>query len=159
MMNQQLNLLSKDTNFIKFRFAKPLSIHIKGTTAIKWRNSSLDLSKSKQLVNIAQLLHQWYKNANMSAALNFEITYLPQYVRSFDVRKENWIKLIVKVIKKLFTVNRSVIDDKYDVFPFEQYDELQNSVYVNQRMKITLFKPRMDDKDLCIVLSVCIDCQ
>ena len=94
------------------------------------------------MVSIAQTLRKWYENGNIDIELNFNVTYLDENIDSIDIRKENWIKLIITVMKKEFTIVKDANDDcsDNDIFRFSKSGQDQNTIVLNDCMKITTKK-------------------
>ena len=140
-MNQAL--LGKKSNLLEFKVVEPLSICIQVKIASHWQNASLDLSNSNTFVNIGKILYQWYKNGNVSIELRFEVIHVRRAFSVFDIKNENWIKLIVKMMNKEFMIgdNCDVDNSDYnecDLFFVGQYDRLSKMHQRPQRISIVL---------------------
>ena len=145
---------------MKFRIINPLSVCIEGSRAKKWRNTSLNLSKSTLMVSVIQLLRKWYENGNINVTLNFIVTHGIEDLNSFNIKKEQWMQLIFKIIKQEFVIDKN---DNCHVWHFLQCGQLSNTMVLNDRMKITYEvsnsrqSVRNDYKSLSVLLSISLD--
>ena len=139
-----------------------LVLKISFTRARFWMDVGLDLSKSKQLMKLMQLLYQWCINGNVSANIWFHIQHEEEYISNRrgksknigavhdDLKKEKWIQLIVKAVKKVFCPQLILNYDHdiqakneiYSHYPFENGQSFPICVKLCDRITIKLFKPQ-----------------
>ena len=105
-----------------------------------WTNTGLNLSKSTQLVRLFIRLWYWYELENINVTLKFEIdhghTEISKHKCAKTLKKEKWIRVIIKAMKYVFKIN-----DNSDLYPFDDEKKLPQEISLIDRVSITLCEP------------------
>ena len=150
-INQWNQLMSLDCKGDMKVHGINLGIKIPVEKANIWMNVGFDLSKSKRLMNMMQLLYQWHINGNVNANIWFQIQH--QVCLSTndkvscnvhnDLKKEKWIQLIVKAVKKVFCqLSVDDLSNENAYYPFQECPSFPICVTLCDRIAIKLFAPK-----------------
>ena len=135
-----------------------------------WHNVSLDVSKSKHLMTVIQLLHGWYKGAKIGAILSIKICHkITNDECDIKLEDENWIQLFVKAMKMVFEMGKN---DATNYFPFcdlnftdlkktetMNCNRLSKFYQFNDRIHLMLVKQKFASIGVILVtLNVTLEC-
>ena len=158
-------------------------LKIDGARAIhQWQNVDLDLSKSQKLINVVQILYQWYKcGTMMNVGVGFQvpigkdkndidayvdkILYKLREMKAKAIKESKWIKLIIKAIIHVFKFRiqfetKDVINCLKKILIINTVNndesEMATACFLNQTISISL-SLKLDKSNAYMLLLVKIN--